>query len=953
MFQSFLAVPLHFTVEFLGFLVCAGGAFLVVSRNTLVPGPPSNRLTAALGLGALAGAQVLHGGSFVPRDSDALLIGIYAVGCAFIAVALSGAVGPSASSKSTTTTQTSSAGAFLGLPLTEPLALASAGAAFFLALVAGTGASRTQAKALWRLSIAGLLLGISQVFVALAPRVEFGVGEIETYANLAHGAKALAFMALGAWLWTGVRSSIRVRFVASFAGLLLVVVLVLSSALTGVITNSVEEEQLKNTGAQLQGITNRYKIADIRNMADAARVAATNEAALEAYEKPKPDTSALSGIARGFANPSNSRGLSFTVYFSPKLEVLAYGGQPLLLRGRSIRIEDLVLELSGLGIVTSARGNPAPPANPVRIGDGAALAAASEVVSPSGQLLGVALVGRFIDDNEIERLELITNPATPTVFVENKLVASGLPAPVARRFRVSRETIREVEQGETVALNQSIGVRSYFTAFAPLVGQGNQPLDDTIVVLSSPASIVTATREEVTRILFLVAMGIGVVVLALAWLSGRRITRPIQRLTVAAGAVREGDLSARAAVSGEDEVGQLGETFNEMTAALLRNTNDLRTAAEEEQRLRSRIETIIHSMADGLVAVGADHKILAFNPQAEALTGLVAAAAMDKPIDEVIEARDSHGTRVPLPIYELAEGSMDNIFIARKSGDPVPVAVDSAVLRAPDGSAIGGVAVFRDMTREREIERMKSEFLSNISHELRTPLTPIKGYAQILGGKELPAEKTKQFAGGILESTGRLERIVELLVDFSALEAGRLAPKNKPVDVGDLINGLAEKLRKRSSQHDVVVDVKARLPKVLGDERLLRRSLEEIADNAMKFSPHGGTIRLEARGSRSSNGQRRKTVQMTISDQGIGIAPEDLSRIFSDFQQLDGSATRTYGGLGLGLAFVQRIVEAHQGWIEVSSEPDRGTRLTIVIPAATAGGDGSPGGAPGGGAVGK
>ena len=940
MFQSFLAVPLHFTVEFLGFLVCAGGAFLVVSRNTLVPGPPSNRLTAALGLGALAGAQVLHGGSFVPRDSDALLIGIYAVGCAFIAVALSGAVGPSAGSKTSTASQTSTAGAFLGLPLTEPLALASAGAALFLALVAGTGASRAQAKALWRLSIAGLLLGLSQVFVALAPRVEFGVGEIETYANLAHGAKALAFMALGAWLWTGVRSSIRVRFVASFAGLLLVVVLVLSSALTGVITNSVEEEQLKNTEAQLQGITNRYRSADLANMADAAVVAATREDVLKAYQKPKPDTSALSNIAGGLASAdsANSRDLSFAVFFRPDGGVLAYGGQPLLLRGRSIRIEDLVLGLSGLGIVRSAPGKEAPPANPVRIGDGAALAGASEIVSPAGDVLGIALVGRFIDDNEIERLYVTTNPATATVFVENKLVASGLPAPVARRFRVSREIVREVEQGETVALNQSIGVRSYFTAFGPLLGQGNAALDDTIVVLSSPASIVTATREEVTRILFLVAMGIGVVVLVLAWLSGRRITRPIQRLTVAAGAVREGDLSARAAVSGEDEVGQLGETFNEMTAALLRNTNDLRTAAEEEQRLRSRIETIIQSMADGLVAVGGDHRILAFNPQAETLTGLEASAAMGKPIDEVIEARDSHGTRVPLPIYELAEGSMDNIFIARKSGDPVPVAVDSAVLRAPDGSAIGGVAVFRDMTREREIERMKSEFLSNISHELRTPLTPIKGYAQILGGKELPAEKTKQFAGGILESTGRLERIVELLVDFSALEAGRLAPKNKPVDVGDLINGLAEKLRKRSSQHDVVVDVKARLPKVLGDERLLRRSLEEIADNAMKFSPHGGTIRLEARGSSSSNGHRRKTVQMTISDQGIGIAPEDLSRIFSDFQQLDGSATRTYGGLGLGLAFVQRIVEAHQGWIEVSSEPDRGTRLTIVIPAASAGG---------------
>ena len=129
MFESFLAVPLHFTVEFLGFLVCAGGAFLVVSRETLVPGPPSNRITAALGLGALAAAQVLHGGSFLPLDADAVLVGIYSVGFAFLAVSLTGTIRPAGA-------------AILGLPIKEPLALAPAGAALFLAVTAGAGAVR-------------------------------------------------------------------------------------------------------------------------------------------------------------------------------------------------------------------------------------------------------------------------------------------------------------------------------------------------------------------------------------------------------------------------------------------------------------------------------------------------------------------------------------------------------------------------------------------------------------------------------------------------------------------------------------------------------------------------------------------------------------------------------------------------------------------------------------------
>ncbi|HYN36782.1 MAG TPA: histidine kinase dimerization/phospho-acceptor domain-containing protein, partial [Actinomycetota bacterium] len=511
---------------------------------------------------------------------------------------------------------------------------------------------------------------------------------------------------------------------------------------------------------------------------DAAVVAARDDDVLSGFQGKAPDVKKLTKFADGFAEPNNSRDLSFVVFFDPEGKTVTSGGSGPAEGERIPPLSnDLLFRLSGLGVVQDVidRGTDAPSANPDRVGDIVVLAAAAKIEQPGGDVpLGIALVGRFIDQAEMDRLASVTSPAIPSLIVEGKVRASNLPDAVLKRFRVPRTVVREVSLGESVALNQAIGTRSYFNAFAPLLVQGENPLDDTILMLSSPARIVAATRGEVTRILFLVAMGIGVVVLLLAWLSGRRITRPIQSLTAAAGAVREGDLTARAKVAGEDEVGQLGETFNEMTAALLRNTNDLRTAAEEEQRLRARIETIIQSMADGLVAVGPDHMILAFNPRAEELTGIKASKAMGKPIAEIIQVRDSHGTSFSLPINDLAEGSVDGVYLARKLGDAVPVTVDSAVLRAPDGTPVGGVAVFRDMTREREIERMKSEFLSNISHELRTPLTPIKGYAQILGGKEMPPEKTKQFAGGILESTARLERIVELLVDFSALEAGRL-----------------------------------------------------------------------------------------------------------------------------------------------------------------------------------
>jgi two-component system sensor histidine kinase VicK len=453
-------------------------------------------------------------------------------------------------------------------------------------------------------------------------------------------------------------------------------------------------------------------------------------------------------------------------------------------------------------------------------------------------------------------------------------------------------------------------------------------------VLSSPAQRLTQTREDLTRVLFLVAMAAGFVALALAWYSGRRITRPIHLLTRSAERVREGDLATRAPVAGDDEVGRLGETFNEMTVALGRMTADLREAAREEGRLRARIETIIQSMADGLVAVDADRRVLAFNKEAETLTGIPAQKALGEPVDSVLTAVDAKGDRVPLPIEDLAEGFVDGIFLARKGRDPAPVAIVCAALPGEEDT-VGGVAVLRDMAREREVERMKTEFLSNISHELRTPLTPIKGYAELLGQRDVPAENAMKFARGILDSTRRLERIIQLLVDFSAMEAGRLSPRSTRLDITPLIEELAGDWQRKSPRHSVVAEVNPQLPEVVVDERLFRRSLEEVLDNAVKFSPEGGTVKLAARGKPAGNGERYPAaVEVSISDEGIGIPPEDLPKVFSDFHQLDGSMTRTYGGLGLGLAFVQRIVEAHQGSVAVDSELDRGTRLTITIPAA-------------------
>jgi two-component system sensor histidine kinase VicK len=916
MLQSFMAVPLHFTIEFLGFLITAGGAGLVLTRPALIPGSAFNRFAASLGFALLAATQVAHGGAFLESDGADLLVAGRTLGLVMILVGLVGALGAARGPS-----------AAVAFSIKKPLLIAPAGAAVLLALTAFTASAREGGRALRRLGLAALFLAVAEVLTSSVPGVRFSATTDEPFAYAGHGAKAIAFVFLGSWLWAGIRSSIRTRFVASFVTLLVVVVLVLSSALTGVISNNVQDDELNRVGAQLR---NAAEILETRGLQD---VLSKTQAAAETLSgAPGSLTRAQAASLRaGFD-------LGFVMFAQPNAGLIAYSGAGPYVNGRDGDPRSTAMEdpdaFAILGWLRSdvVRAGAPKAASAQPIDDAVALLAAVQIggsQSPAGFLVA----GQYVDALEMEKISQSAASAFATIMIDRKVVASSLPCDdiPGGQILTRAEATALVTEGE-LTLQRDICNKPYFSAVRQLHSASNVPV--ATLVLSSPASLVAQTREAFTRILFLVAIGIGAVALLLAWLSGRRITRPIQALTETAREVREGDLNVKARVVGDDEVGQLGETFNEMTTSLLRMTNDLREAAREEHRLRGRIETIIQSMADGLVAVDADKNILAFNREAEQLIGVESSKAMGRPVEEVIRTRDPQGQELRLPIYDLAVGSVAGAFIER-DGSTIPVAVTCAVLRAEDGELAGGVAVLRNMTREREIERMKSEFLSNISHELRTPLTPIKGYAEILGRKDIPTDKAQQFAKGILESTGRLERIVELLVDFSAMEAGRLSPRTTPVDVGDLLAKVAEQAQGKTSRHRLIVESKARLPKVLGDERLLRRSLEEILDNAIKFSPDGGTIRLEARGASAGNGAGRRNVEISITDEGIGIPTDDLHKIFSDFHQLDGSETRTYGGLGLGLAFVQRIIEAHAGSIDVQSEPDEGTRFTVTIPAAT------------------
>jgi signal transduction histidine kinase len=272
------------------------------------------------------------------------------------------------------------------------------------------------------------------------------------------------------------------------------------------------------------------------------------------------------------------------------------------------------------------------------------------------------------------------------------------------------------------------------------------------------------------------------------------------------------------------------------------------------------------------------------------------------------------------------------LLLLSSGGRVIPTATTAAPVRDEAGAVLGRVLVLRDVTRETEIERMKTEFLSNVSHELRTPLTPIKGYAEVLARRDVGPDATQRFAAQILESTERLERIVGMIVDFAALDSGRMRPQLAAVHVADVVGETVARWRAREPERTLTRRVARDLPPVLVDGAMLQRCLDELVDNAVKFSPGGEPVRISAvEVEPGPDGIRR--VDLSVRDRGVGIET-DTASVFGDFFQADASETRHFGGLGLGLALVRRIVDAFGADATVESAPGEGSTFHLLLRAA-------------------
>ncbi|MHB2024123.1 MAG: sensor histidine kinase [Mycobacteriales bacterium] len=437
------------------------------------------------------------------------------------------------------------------------------------------------------------------------------------------------------------------------------------------------------------------------------------------------------------------------------------------------------------------------------------------------------------------------------------------------------------------------------------------------LAVSAPSNRVVGPERSVLTRLFLTTLGALVLAGLLALLLGRRVVEPVRRLTNAVLSVRRGELEVVTGAAGRDEVGALSRSFDAMTGALRSMTGRLRESAEAEAELRRRLQTVVDSVAEGLLTTDSSGVITVANPACAALTGEPSESLVGRPLDQVLQLADSSGKAL-----RVAQGMFD-CWLRRSDGSSLPIQLAVAPLGDDPGS--GTVLLLRDTSRDREVERMKTEFLANVSHELRTPLTPIRGYAELLArrGSSLPDADT--YLRTIHESSLRMQRVVDLLVDVAALEAGRVRPEPVATGVGAFIDECLQRWRVRWP--DRVGDFRRRvssgLPDVQIDQHWVGRALDELADNAVKYTAAGTPITLLA--VRGGAG----LVRISVRDAGPGIPAEQVPVLLGDFSQADASETRRVGGLGLGLSFVRRLAESLGTRLVVASEPGRGSEFSL------------------------
>ncbi|MDU5947388.1 MAG: ATP-binding protein, partial [Paenibacillus macerans] len=373
-----------------------------------------------------------------------------------------------------------------------------------------------------------------------------------------------------------------------------------------------------------------------------------------------------------------------------------------------------------------------------------------------------------------------------------------------------------------------------------------------------------------------------------------------------------------------DEIGQLSKAFNYMTSRL-------RDALAQNEEEKEKLASILTNMSDGVIATDETGRVILMNRRAGEMLQVEDGLALGTDIMSLLH----------LPPEEqgvLEQGAMHSTILENggPDGNVYLIRVTFTPIHRREFGIIGTIAVLQDVTEQEKLEASRREFVANVSHELRTPLTTIKSYTEALeDGALQDPELGPRFTAVIQNQTERMIRLVTDLLHLSRLDSKEAQLRKQPTSVMEMLEEVADRFSFQMQEKEIkpTLFIASDVDTAWLDRDQIDQVLDNLISNAMKYTPEGGTIALEAR--KNEDGQ----LAVSVQDNGIGIPKKDLDRIFERFYRVDKARSRNMGGTGLGLSIAREIVKAHGGTISLQSEFGKGTKVTFTLPMEPQGGE--------------
>lgn len=458
----------------------------------------------------------------------------------------------------------------------------------------------------------------------------------------------------------------------------------------------------------------------------------------------------------------------------------------------------------------------------------------------------------------------------------------------------------------------------HYLLITPIVSeQQNQSLG--VVIIEAGMADIYSLNNEIVEVFVTSAILAIAVSLVVSFFMSQGLTRPIENMRQQAIRISEGVYNYPAEVFGQDELGELAITINELA-------DKVREAQESTESERQRLDGVLRHMRDGVISTDRRGNVVLVNDRALYLLNVRQDWSLGRSILDLLDIRDD------FYIDDLIRADTEVTVTREIKNVTTILRAEFSVIRRETGFVTGLVCVLTDVTEQEKTDQERRDFVSNVSHELRTPLTSVKSYSEaLLDGAWQDEAIAPQFLQVIQSESNRMMRMITNLLDLSKMDSDQIILNIEFIDLKRVVDHIVDRLeftqKESDFKHKIIREYTPNEVFVEIDQDRMIQVIDNLLNNAIKYSPDGGSVTVKIVDSHDK-------VYISVSDEGLGISKADAEHLFERFYRVDKARSREQGGSGLGLAISKEVVEMHDGRIWVDSVEQEGSTFTIELPLA-------------------